>query len=278
VARPLRKNLDDPDEIVSLPLLDASVVEVGGLTVARIVHRPGWRWAEHVRPDVGTEWCEARHMGLALSGLLHVTLRDGSEYDVTAGDVFEILPGHDGFVVGDEPFVELEWQGFRTFAGGRARGVLTTMLFTDLVESTSTAARIGDAAWRDVLAGHYEDIRAELDRSGGREVKTTGDGVLAVFDAPPLAIRSAAAIRDAAGRRDLHIRAGVHVGEVQIVGDNVEGLAVHEAARVMETAGRDEILLSETTRLLAVDVPVEDRGTHRLKGIPGERRLFAVRA
>jgi class 3 adenylate cyclase len=174
--------------------------------------------------------------------------------------------------------VELEWQGFRTFAGGRDRGVLTTLLFTDLVESTSTAARVGDATWRELLSSHYASIRAELDRSGGREVNTTGDGVLAVFDAPASAIRSAAAIRDAVKSEGLHIRAGVHVGEVQIVGDNVQGLAVHEAARVMAEAGADEILVSEATRVLAGGggLTFEDRGVHHLKGIPEERRLFAV--
>ncbi|MDQ4005712.1 MAG: adenylate/guanylate cyclase domain-containing protein, partial [Actinomycetota bacterium] len=171
----------------------------------------------------------------------------------------------------------IEWQGFRTFSG-RQPTMLTTLLFTDLVESTSTVARLGDAAWRDVLARHYASIRAELDRSGGREVKTTGDGMLALFDVPASAVRCAAAIRDAANRQDLHIRAGIHVGEVQVVGDNVEGLAVHEAARVMAAAGMDELLVSESTRALAVaaGVTFEDRGVHTLKGIPGDRRLFAA--
>lgn len=274
---PSHKNLEEPDEILTLPSLNADVVEVGGLTIARIVHEPGWRWSTHIRPEVGGEWCQARHMGILLSGVLHVIPQDGSEFELVPGDVFDISPGHDAYVVGDEAAVELEWQGYRTFAGGRSRGVLTTLLFTDLVESTSEAARLGDSAWREVLASHYAAIRAELDRSGGREVTTTGDGVLAVFDAPAAAIRSAASIRDTAKRHDLHIRAGVHVGEVQVVGDNVEGLAVHEAARVMAAAGTDEILVSETTRSLAAvsGLRFEDRGMHVLKGLPEERRLFA---
>ena len=271
------KNIDEPDEVISLAKLTASVVEVAGLTVARIVHEPGWHWATHVRPDVGGEWCEAHHVGMLLSGRMHVSLRDGSELEFGAGDVIDVPAGHDAYVVGDEPVVQLEWQGFRTFAGGRGRGVLTTLLFTDLVESTSMASRLGDSAWLELLASHYASIRAVFDRSGGRQVKTTGDGVLAVFDSPGAAIRSAAAIRDAAKGHGLRIRASVHVGEVEIRGDSVEGFAIHEAARVMAAAAVDEILLSETTRALAVPAGLacEDRGEHDLKGIPGPRRLYA---
>jgi class 3 adenylate cyclase len=278
VAGASHKSLDDPDEVLRMPGLNADVVEIGGLTVARVVHDPGWRWSTHVRPQVGGEWCRAHHMGVVLSGVVHVILEDGREFETAPGDVFDIPPGHDAYVVGDEPVVELEWQGVWSFAGRGDRGVLTTLLFTDLVESTSIAARVGDGAWRDLLAGHYAAVRAELERSGGREVNTTGDGGLAVFDAPASAIRSAAAIRDVAKSQGLHIRVGVHVGEVQVVGDNVQGLAVHEAARVMAAAGTDEILVSETTRALAAPsgLAFEDRGLHHLKGIPEERRLFAL--
>jgi class 3 adenylate cyclase len=204
-----------------------------------------------------------------------VILRDGTSFELNPGDVFEIPPGHDGEVLGDEPAVLLEWAGFRTFAGGRGKAVLTTLLFTDLVASTTTAARLGDVRWRELLASHYSAIRSELDRSGGREVNTTGDGILAMFEAPTAAIRCAAAIRDASIDQDLHIRAGVHLGEVQVVGDNVQGVAVHEAARVMAEAGADEILVSETTKALAPGLEFEDRGEHELKGISGPRRLFA---
>ncbi len=271
------KSLDEPDEILEFPKLRADVVEMGGLSIARVVHQPGWRWSTHVRPEVGTEWCEARHSGMVLSGTVHVILRDGTEYEMSAGDVFEIPPGHDGYVVGDEPLVELEWQGYRTFTGGRSRGVLATLLFTDLVESTSTAARLGDVAWRDLLARHYAAIRSQLDRAGGREVDTTGDGILAIFDAPVSAIRCAAGIRDASIDQGLHIRAGIHLGEVQVVGEKVQGVAVHEAARVMAEAGSDEILVSEVTKVLAAasGLQFENRGEHELKGIPGPRNLFA---
>ena len=269
------KNLDEPDELITFPGLTAEVVEVAGLTVARIVHQPGWRWSTHVKPQVGGEWCQALHVGTLLSGRVGIDFEDGSHVEIQPGDVFETPPGHDGYVIGNEPAVLFEWQGFRTFAGGGTRGVLTTLLFTDLVESTSTAARLGDVAWRELLGQHYGSIRAALDRFGGRQVNTTGDGVLAVFDAPTSAVGCAAAIRDAAIAQGLHIRAGIHLGEVQQVGDNVQGVAVHEAARIMAAAGTDEILVSETTKALAPGLSFEDRGEHELKGITGARRLFA---
>ncbi|HEV3474431.1 MAG TPA: adenylate/guanylate cyclase domain-containing protein, partial [Actinomycetota bacterium] len=202
---------------------------------------------------------------------------DGTIFEMEPGDVFEVPPGHDAEVLDDEPLVQLEWSGVRTLVGGRG-SILTTLLFTDLVESTAAATGVGDVAWREVLSNHFGSIRTELDRFGGREVNTTGDGILALFDAPAPALRAARAIRDAANGQGLHIRAGVHVGEVQMVGDNVQGLAVHEAARVMAAAGADEILTSETTRALAATAGLtfEDRGTHRLKGFPDERRLFAL--
>jgi class 3 adenylate cyclase len=270
------KNLDDPDELITFPGLNAEVVEIGGVTVARIVHEPGWRWYTHVRPQVGGEWCQARHVGTILSGRTAVVLQNGTKFEFGPGDVFEIPPGHDGYVIGNEPAVLLEWAGFRTFAGGRGSALLTTLMFTDLVDSTSIAARLGDVAWRDVLATHYSSIRAELDRFGGREVNTTGDGVLAMFDAPASAIRCATAIRNAAIGHDLHIRAGVHLGEVQVVGENIQGVTVHEAARIMASAGTDEIMVSETTTALAPEMRFEDRGIHQLKGLAGDRRLFAV--
>lgn len=273
----ISKNLDDPDELIEFPGITGDVIEIGDFTVARVVHEPGWRWSTHIRPVVGGEWCRARHVGLVLSGKVAVILQDGRTFELEPDDVFEIPPGHDGYVIGDEPFVMLEWTGFRTFAGSGGGGILTTMLFTDLVESTTAAARLGDVAWRELLSTHYESIRAQLGQAGGREVATTGDGVLAVFDAPAAALRSAAAIRKAANRHDLHIRAGVHVGEVQMAGNNIQGLAVHEAARVMAAASPDEILVSETTKALASasGLAFEDRGELELKGIPGSRRLFA---
>jgi class 3 adenylate cyclase len=120
-------------------------------------------------------------------------------------------------------------------------------------------------------------VRSELERFGGREVKTTGDGMLATFDGSARALHSAAAIRRIAQEHDLQIRIGIHVGEVEIVGDDVRGVAVHEAARIMAAAGPGEILVSELTRTLAgaAGLTCEDRGVHTLKGLDGEWRLAA---
>jgi class 3 adenylate cyclase len=152
-----------------------------------------------------------------------------------------------------------------------------TLLFADVVGSTEAAARIGDAAWRDLLSQYFEAMRAELERFGGREVKTTGDGMLVTFDGSARAVQCAASVRRIAREHGLQLRIGVHVGEVEIVGDDVRGVTVHEAARIMAAAGPDEILVSDLTRMLAGagGCAFEDRGAHTLKGLDGEWRLAA---
>ncbi len=277
------RNLREPEETREFPGVVDQVVEMGDITVARQVLEPGWRWSTHVRPHVGGESCQARHVGIVVSGRLAIRLDDGTTFELGPDDVYEVPPGHDGYVIGHEPVVAIEWAGIRAFYGhqlpwrGRA---LATLLFTDLVASTETAGRLGDAAWREVVSTHFEAARQELDRFHGHEVKTTGDGLLATFDGPAQALRCAEGICRAASREGLHVRAGVHVGEVEMVAGDVRGVAVHEAARIMHEAGEDEILVSETTRILAMPsgLTFEDRGTHTLKGLPGEWRLFAYRA
>jgi class 3 adenylate cyclase len=276
------KSLAAPDQTIEFPLLRAEVVELGDYTVGYVVHQPGWHWAEHVRPSVGGEWCQARHVGVLLSGRTGIRLADGTTYEFGPGDVVDIPPGHDGWTIGDEPAVMLEWAGLHTFAGpalGKGRA-LATLLFTDLVDSTPTAAKLGDRAWRELLAGHFAAARSALDRFGGREIDTTGDGILATFDGPANALRAAEAIRETAARHGLRVRAGVHVGEVEFAGGDVRGVAVHEAARIMGKAAAGEILVSETTRVLVQPsgFAFDDRGQHTLKGLEGERRLYAFRA
>jgi len=275
------KSFRAPDEVVRLPKLTAELVELGELTVSRTTSEPGWRWSEHVRPSVGGEWCQVRHVGVVISGRLGILFPDGTEFVFGPDDVIDIPPGHDGYTVGDEPCVQIDWAGNRPFfasflIGSRSR-VLATLLFTDLVDSTAIAKRLGDVGWRELLSTHFAGARAELERYGGREVKTTGDGLLATFDSPGQALRCAAAIRKVAKRDSLQIRAGVHVGEVELVGEDVRGVTVHEAARIMAVAGRDEILVSDLTRMLAAagGLTFEDRGTYVLKGLDGEWRLAA---
>jgi class 3 adenylate cyclase len=274
------KSLDRPEETIEFPAVVAHVVELGDLTVARLVNAPGWRWSTHMKPTVGGEWCQARHVGVILSGRLGIEFSDGTTMEFGPNDVFDIPPGHDGYTVGDEPCVQIEWSGIRAWAGfptGIHSRVLRTLLFTDLVDSTQIASRLGDARWRELLSEHFVAARDELERFRGREVKTTGDGMLATFDGPAQALHCAAAIRRRANAGDLHVRAGVHVGEVELVGTDVRGVVVHEAARIMAEAGTDEILVSDLTRALAVSTGLafEDRGKRELKGLEGEWALAA---
>ena len=274
------KSLRTPDERASVEHAVVDIVDLNDMTVGRVVLEPGWRWSLQTRPLVGGDWCEVRHAGLILAGRFGYTLKDGTTFEVGPDDVFDIPAGHDAYTVGDETCVMVEWSGARSTRGftvGSGKRVVTTMLFTDLVGSTETAMRLGDAPWHDLLSRHYESIRRELDRFGGQEVETTGDGMLATFDAAGTALQCAADIVRDAIWLGLHVRAGVHTGEVQIFGGRLRGVAVHEAARVMAVAGPDEILTSETTRVLAAaaDLTFEDRGQHRLKGFEDERRLFA---
>jgi class 3 adenylate cyclase len=284
VAEARFRSLDQPDEVRTFPRLRISSIDLGDHTVGRIENEPGWRWSVDVQPSVGGQWCQARHVGVILSGRLGVEMSDGQVMEIGPGDVFEIPPGHDGYTIGDEPCVQIEWTGVRAFTGyqlmGNAGRTLATLLFTDLVGSTALARQSGDAVWRDRLSAHFEMIRGELETHHGREVNTTGDGLLATFDGPAGALLCAAAIRRRSAEAGLQIRASVHVGEVELVGADVRGVAVHEAARILGVAKAGEILVSATTRALAEasGFTFVSCGTHELKGLPGPRELFAYEA
>jgi class 3 adenylate cyclase len=156
--------------------------------------------------------------------------------------------------------------------------VLATVVFTDIVDSTGHAARLGDARWRSLLDDHDELTRREVERFSGRVVKMTGDGVLATFDGPTRGVRCACAVRDAAGRIGIEIRAGVHTGEVELRGDDVGGLGVHLASRIEARAAPGEVLVSRTvTELVAGSgIDFRDCGEQELRGVPGTWRLFSV--
>jgi class 3 adenylate cyclase len=158
--------------------------------------------------------------------------------------------------------------------------VLATVLFTDIVGSTEHAAELGDGVWRDLLARHHALVRGELARFRGEEIDTVGDGFFAAFDGPGRAIECACAIRDAVHSLGLRIRAGLHTGECERLDGKLGGIAVSTGARIAAEAGPDEVLASGTVRDLVAGsgLEFEDRGTHELKGVPGEWRLFAVRA
>jgi pimeloyl-ACP methyl ester carboxylesterase len=157
--------------------------------------------------------------------------------------------------------------------------ILASVLFTDIVGSTEQAAAMGDRRWRDVLERHERLSRREVGRFRGRVVKTTGDGILATFDGPARAVRAGLSLRDAAPvELGLHIRAGVHTGECEALGDDLGGIGVHIAARVQAAAGGDEVLVSNTVRELVVGsgLRFEDRGERELKGVPGAWRLHTA--
>jgi class 3 adenylate cyclase len=156
--------------------------------------------------------------------------------------------------------------------------VLATVLFTDLVASTPQAAAMGDRRWRNLLATHDALVRTELDRFRGREIKSTGDGVLATFDGPGRAIRCACAIRDALGALGLEVRAGLHTGEIEVRGADIAGIAVVIGQRISTYAGPGDVLVSRTVADLVTgsDIELRDEGEHELKGVPGTWRLYSV--
>jgi class 3 adenylate cyclase len=156
--------------------------------------------------------------------------------------------------------------------------ILATVLFTDIVDSTKTAAELGDHRWREVLEGHQQVVRRALERFAGREVKTTGDGFLATFDGPARAIQCAEEIIDSSRPLGIEIRAGLHTGECEVMGDDIGGIAVHIAARVSGHAGAGDVVVSRTVKDLVAGsgIAFADRGTHELKGVPDDWQLLAV--
>jgi class 3 adenylate cyclase len=160
----------------------------------------------------------------------------------------------------------------------RHERVLATILFTDIVGSTERAVALGDRAWRELLDRHHAAVRAAIARFGGREVDTTGDGFFVLFDGPGPAIRAAEAAAGAVRELGLEVRAGIHSGEVEVAGSDARGIAVHVGARVMALAGGGEIFVSSTVRDLVAGsgIAFDDRGTHSLKGVPGEWQIFSV--
>jgi len=206
----------------------------------------------------------ARYMAEQIPGAKYVEL-PGPDHSWDAGDQDAIIDEMEEFLTGARHAPEPD-------------RVLATVLFTDIVGSTELAAAVGDRRWRDLLDAHHAAVRRELARFRGREVHTTGDGVLATFDGPARAARCALAITQAVRALGLEVRAGVHTGEVELMGDDIGGIAVHTGARVAAEAGPGEVLVSGTVKDLVAGsgIAFEDRGVRTLKGVPGEWRLFAV--
>jgi class 3 adenylate cyclase len=281
VSRLQRRRFSEPADVRRFPHGRVDVVELDDIVVGRMTYEPGWRWSQDVKPVAGTELCQYHHVGVTLQGRLRVEMPDGLEMEIGPGDVFEIPPGHDAWVVGDAPWVSVDFEAMRSYGRtieDRGDRFLTSMLFTDIVGSTALAATLGPSKWKELLAQHNERAERVIDRHHGRLAETTGDGLLALFDGAERAVRSAIAVREAMKALDLEIRQGVHTGEIELVGGSVRGIAVHLAARIMALAGPGEILVSSTVRDLvdASGLAFLDRGAHELKGFSGARQVFAV--
>ncbi len=218
----------------------------------------------HRRGDLDANIEEGRYIAARIPGAKFLEL-PGPDHLPWAGDQGEVVDEIEEFLTGIRPSPEPD-------------RVLATVLFTDIVGSTERAASLGDKAWRDLLDQHHALVRRELAHFRGKEIDTAGDGFFATFDGPGRAVRCAVAIRDRLRESGLDVRAGVHTGECERMGDKIGGLAVHIGSRVAALADAGEVLASSTVKDLVAGsgIVFEDRGAHLLKGIPGEWRVFQV--
>ena len=215
----------------------------------------------------GSDPAQAEHVAGMISGAELVGVKGGRGL-VWAGDVDELRDAVGSFLA-----------SIRNEASSFDR-VFATVLFTDIVNSTAQSAALGDTGWRKVQDAHDAVVRAQLARFNGREVRTMGDGFLATFDGPGRAVRCAQAISESVKPLGIEIRAGLHAGEIELVDDDIAGIAVAIGARIGALATASEVLVSSTVRDLITgsSIELEDRGTHTLKGVPGEWQLYAVAA
>ena len=220
-----------------------------------VMHRTGDR-----RIDVGG----SRYLAERIPNAHFVEL-DGVDHLIWVGDYEAVAEEIGEFLTGTRQAAE-------------PSRVLATVLFTDMVESTSRAVALGDARWRALISDHDRLVRAQLARFRGREIDRRGDGFLAIFDGPARAIRCALSIIERVHELGIQVRAGLHTGELDIIEVGVAGIAVHTGARVMSLAGADEVLITSTVRDLVAGsgLSFSDRGIHELKGVPGSWRILRV--
>jgi pimeloyl-ACP methyl ester carboxylesterase len=246
-------------------------------TAAAVLHALGDTDVRHILPTIRVPTLvmhrrddqflmveHSRYLAEQIPGARYVEL-EGSDNLFSAGDSEAVLGEIEEFLTGSRHVPVPD-------------RVLATVLFTDICGSTERAAELGDSAWRALLERHDELVRAEVVRHRGRAVKSTGDGVLATFDGPARAIGAARSIEYAVHELGIEIRAGLHTGECEVIGADVGGLAVHIGARVMDKAGPGEVLVSSTVKDLVVGsgISFHERGSHELRGVPGEWSLFEV--
>jgi class 3 adenylate cyclase len=280
MARLQSKAIGSADEVRTFPNGRVEIYTLDDVVIGRTIFEPGWHWATDVKPIAGTASCQYHHLGVCVSGRLGLRLDDGTTFEIGPNTVFDIPAGHDGWVIGDDPWETYDFAGMRAFARAIETDdrILASILFTDVVDSTATAERMGDKRWRDVISTLNERSGFEIDRQRGRLIKTTGDGVIALFDGTERAVRCAATLIDQAHELGLGLRAGVHTGEVELQPGDVRGLAVHMASRILAFAGDGEVCVSGSTvdLLAGSSLIFEDRGEQEFKGISGRRRLYAL--
>lgn len=273
-------SLAEPDVEIPFTRGMSHVYRLAGTTVTRDVHEPGWDWIKHVQPIAGTTSCQYHHRGVVLRGRMGIRSNEGEEVLIGPDEIYDIGPGHVGWVDGDEELLTLDWAGTAGWASPPREGdrVVATIMFTDIVDSTGLAERLGDSGWRRALSLHHDTTRTVLTTFRGREIETAGDSFLAVFDSAARGVRCGQALVEALQAADLTIRVGIHTGEVEFVDDGLHGVAVHAAARVMSAAKPGEVVVSSTTRDLAEgsELVFISKGMHALKGLSGERELFQV--
>jgi class 3 adenylate cyclase len=274
------KSFNAPDEVRRFPKGIITLVHLGSVTMGRAILEPGFRWSMSLKPIQGTPSCQIHHLQLLVQGRFHVEMDDGQTAEFGPGDVMNVPPGHDAWVVGDESVVVVDVLGNigALAIPGEHERLVTTLLMSDIVASTLTATRVGDAAWKQMLAEHNRLIRAQLERFRGREVNTTGDGFLATFDSAAGALRSALATRDAIRGLGIELRIGVHTGEVDVLPNDIGGVAVHAAARIMALGGASEIIVSSVTRGLVEGSGFlfSERGHHQVKGLERPIEVFLL--
>jgi class 3 adenylate cyclase len=218
----------------------------------------------HRRDDARIKFAGGQYLAEKIAGARFVEL-SGRDHPIWTGDIDLVVDEIEEFLTGTRPFPEPD-------------RVLATLLFTDIVDSTKRAVKLGDKRWQQLLDQHDAIVRREIARLRGREVKTTGDGFLATFDGPARGVRCAMAITEGVRSLGIEIRSGVHTGEIELKGDHVGGIAVNIAARVAAFATGGQVLVSPTVRDLVAgsELSFRDLGTHVLKGLPEELRLFVL--
>jgi len=220
----------------------------------------------HRREDRAVNYRAARWLAEQIENARYVEF-EGEDHFPWVGDSEAPLAAIEEFLTGVRPVAPTQ-------------RVLATVLFTDIVDSTRLATELGDGRWRELLGRHQELTREQLRRFEGREIKTTGDGFLATFDGPTRAAECARGIVDAMAPLGIEVRAGLHTGEVELIGDDDGGIAVHVAARISALAGPRQVLASRTVRDLAVGsgIAFDAAGSHELKGVPDEWEIYSVSA